>query len=163
MLRASRNRALFSGSIRILVLGNLLRLRIPSTDLVRALLGEPDRTVGGRHGRVNTRSSVIRHRELLNLTRQRVEPSDPIRRAVVGHPEVPLMIRSGAPWHAVRPRELVLDIYDLHGFIAERAELEFLILGQIGWGSGERRIRTERRSQIRTYFCLVLVGETSNA
>src|SRR5580704_14753752 len=163
MLRASRNRALPSRSVRILVLGNLLGLRIPPPDLVRTLLGEPDRTVGGGHGRVNTCSSLIRHRELLDLTGQRVESSDPIGRAVIGHPEIPLMIRSGAPWHAVRPRQLVLDIYDLHGFIAERAEPEFLILGQIGWGPGERRVRPERRSQISDYVCLVLVGEASNA
>src|ERR1700680_5097714 len=96
MLRSAFFGSFFPGEILILIFGNLLGVGIPSSDLVRTLLGQPNGTVRRRHGRVNCSSSDIGNREILHLSRFRVEPSNFVRYTKVWDPQIPALVRSGA-------------------------------------------------------------------
>ena len=163
VLGSARNRSFLAGNIRILKFRDGASRGIPSSDLVRTLLGQPDAAVRCGHCGVNRGRALVRHRILLHFSRFRIQPADLVRIAVIRHPVVAVFVRKCAPRHAARARQFVFDVHDLHRVIVESPD-QFLVLRHFGRRLRQNRFLAEKRVDIRSDVRRILVVEwTANS
>jgi len=118
--------ALFARHIGIRKFTDLLRLRVPASQLVGALLRQPDAAIRRGHCRMDCRRGVIRHAEFIDGAGFGIEPADPVRRAVIGDPVHAIFVFNGTPWHPVVFWNPVFDIDDLHRLVRKSAHQSFV-------------------------------------
>ena len=162
MFRAAGQHVLLAGAIGVLELGDFLRRRVPAAELVRALLGQPHRSVRRRHRGMDGGGALVRRLELVDLGGLGIEPADHVGVAVIGDPVFPLLVGEGAPRHAVGAGHVVFDIDDLERLVAQRRLLHLVILRHRG-GRRQLGIGPEQRGQIGHHVGLVLRGEMPDA
>src|SRR4029077_12900913 len=107
---------------------------------------------------MNPASSSKWNREILHLTRFRIEPRDFVCQTKIGYPQKTTFIRSGAEGHAARPRHVVLDVYNVHGLAAERPH-RFRIPRHVRRRFWQHRIRTEQTIQISRHLFRILIAK----
>ena len=123
---------LHAGKIRVLILGNFLRRRIPPAQFVGSLFGKPDGAVRRGDSGVHRRGPFVRNRKILHFARLRIEPRDLVSNSEIRDPDGPVLGRRGAERHAARARHVVFDVRNVHG-LARKGPHGFLVSRQVGW------------------------------
>ncbi len=126
------------------------------------MLRQPDAAVGRGHRGMDRGRAEMRHAVFLDRGRDRIEPRDAVRRAVIRHDEAAVLRRHRAPREAIAIGQLVLHVDDLHRLVGERAD-EVLVGRNVGGRGRQHRVLAEQHIDIGRDVVRVLVGERLRA